>query len=115
VEGALLRRWAWLFWLTLGVAVLAVICAAAVHNGCFHPPPPVSRPDPGTPRGEYCATLEPARPWISLTVGPCALVLLAGVAGQPWRSPAVFVAGALCMAMVANAIVVNSLVSALTI
>jgi hypothetical protein len=110
-----LGRWGWLLSLTLGVAITAAICAAAFHNGCFHPPPPVGRPDPGTPRGQYCAALLPAKPWMSLTLGPCVLVLLAGVAAHPWRAPAVFIAGAVCCAIVANAIVANTLVSALTV
>lgn len=113
------REWnlslARLILLTAGVAVVATSCAAAVHVACFHPPPPVSRPETGTPRGEYCAVLVPWHPWVSLTVGPCVLVVVAWLLAPRWRLGVVVLAALLCAALIANAVIVNNLTWALTI
>ncbi len=102
--------------LTVCVALIATACAAGVHTACFHPPPPVARPDPGTPRGEYCAVLVPWHPWVSLTVGPCLLVILPWVLLAPRRRVGVVILAALlCAALIANALIVNNLTSAATI
>jgi hypothetical protein len=107
--------WLALLALTAGVAVVALACAAGVHQACFHPPPPVDRPDPGTPRGEYCAAVLPWHPWLSLTLGPCLLVIALWMALPRRRVLVVGLAVAVCVALIANAAVVNSLESALTI
>jgi hypothetical protein len=101
--------------LVTGVAATAAACAAGVHNGCFHPPPPVGRPDPSTPRGEYCRVVLSTKPWVLLIVGPSLLVLLAAAAARRNAFLVVSFAIVLCLILVANAIVANSLTSALTI
>jgi hypothetical protein len=97
------------------VALVGVASAAASHNACFHPPPPVTRPDPGTPRGEYCGVLTPLHPWLTLTISPCLLVAALWLATGRRRAPVVTLTLGLCVGLVANAIVVNNLTSALTI
>jgi hypothetical protein len=98
-----------------GVAIVAVASAAALHQACFHPPPPVDRPDPGTPRGEYCAAILPWHPWVSLTVGPCVLLAALRLALPRRRTVTVGFALLLCVVLIANAAIVNSLQSAFTI
>jgi hypothetical protein len=107
--------WGPLLMLAITVAGVGAACAAAVHNGCFHPPPPVSLPDPPSPRGKYCATALSLSPWAWLTVGPSVLLLLAGVlAGRRVRL-VLGLAILLCVILVANAYAANSLTSALTV
>lgn len=97
------------------VAVVAGLCAAFTHLGCFHPPPPVTRPDPSTPRGEYCSAINAARPWISLTAVP--VLVTAALAFSAHRHPRLVALGTLliCLVLIANAGVANSLTSSLTI
>jgi hypothetical protein len=37
---------------------MAAVCALGVHRECYDAAPPVSVPDPGTPRADYCSALE---------------------------------------------------------
>jgi len=99
----------------IAVAIVAGLCAAFTHLGCFHPPPPVTRPDPSTPRGEYCSVLNATRPWISLTAVP--VLVMAALAFGARRHPRFVALGALliCLLLIANAGVANSLTSSLTI
>jgi hypothetical protein len=101
--------------IALGVAFVAVCCAVAVHTGCFHTPPPVERPEAGTPRAAYCDVLIPAKPWVSLTVGPTALVLAAGMLTRRRLWVLLCLSIVVCGLLVANAIIVNNLEFALTI
>lgn len=96
------------------VALVALCCAWAVHQACFHPPPPVTRPDGGTPRGGYCDAVNATRPWLSLTLGPTLAMTLIALSGRrlPWLVLAM--AAIICAVMIANAIIANNLVSALT-
>jgi hypothetical protein len=107
--------WFPLFLLIVGVAAVAVACAAAIHNGCFHPPPPVTRPDPGTPRGEYCKVVVFGKSWALLVLGPCSLVLLAAAVFRRASWLVVSFALVVCLILLANAVAANSLTSALTI
>lgn|GEM_PF-6026028 len=107
--------WFPLLLVILGVAAVASICAAAIHNGCFHPPPPVTRPDPGTPRGEYCKVMVFGKPWALLVLGPCLLVLLVAAVFRRASSLVVSFAIVVCLILLANALAANSLTSALTI
>jgi hypothetical protein len=102
--------------LLAGAAVVAVggVCALAVHHGCFHPPPPVDLPDPGTPRARYCGAVVASKPWILLTIAPALVTAFAGML-LPRRAALVLVVLAVCAVLVANAYVANSLTSALTI
>jgi hypothetical protein len=101
--------------IVLAVAFVSVCCALAVHNGCFHTPPPVSRPDPGTPRASYCNALIPTQPWVSLTVGPCLLVTLVAWLSRRRLWLTAGFALLICALAIANAVVLNSLTWALTI
>jgi len=101
--------------IALGVAFVAVCCAVAVHNACFHTPPPVNRPEAGTPRAGYCDVLIPAKPWVSLTVGPTAFVLAAGFLSRRRLWILLCLSIVVCGLLVANAIIVNNLEFALTI
>jgi hypothetical protein len=97
------------------VGLVALACAYSVHVACFHPPPPVVRPDPTTARAGYCDAINATRPWISLTVVPILAMAILGFALRRWPWVIGTVAGLGCAALVANAIYANSLVSALTV
>ena len=98
--------------LTMGVLcimLIAVICAAIVHNGCFHPGPPQSRPERGTARAGYCDAISAWKPWLSLTLAP-----ILGMAAVGWvvrrHSWLIWSVTLLIGCLVAaNAIVANSL------
>jgi hypothetical protein len=108
--------WWLVLFLLVTVAVVAVLGALAVHQACFHPPPPVDLPDPRTPRGRYCKVVLPSDPWISF---PAGAVVLAGlfviVTRHRWPWALVALAALICTAFAVNAIIVNELVSAQTI
>lgn len=57
------------------VAGITLAMAVSLHHDCLHGPPPVDRPDPGTPRANYCATADIGHPWGVALVG-AALVLV---------------------------------------
>ena len=94
---------------TVFVALIAGICAYGVHQGCFHPGPPVSRPGAGTPRGEYCSFVNPKAPWISLTLGPTILMALVGVGLRKHLRLLAAAALLIGLLLIANAAVANSL------
>jgi hypothetical protein len=98
----------------LVVVVVGALSAIAVHRGCLHPPPPVVRPDPGTPRAEYCSAVIPTKPWILLTLAPCAFVVTAA-AFIPRARVVALLTLAVCVILIANAFAANMLTSALTI
>jgi hypothetical protein len=97
------------------VAVCAAICAAVVHAACFHPPPPVTRPEPGTPRGEYCRAVLPWKPWVSFTLGPVALMAVGGSLGRRRAWVLAMMTLLICGVLIANASVADSLEFAYTI
>lgn len=97
------------------IAVWSVLCAALVHHACFDISPPFSQPIPGTARAEYCDSVNSVVPWVTLTLGPTALM---GVIGWTCRRrPRVVVAVlfALSLLLIANATVVNTLTYSLTL
>jgi hypothetical protein len=104
-----------LVWTAAALALVGVACAAAVHTGCFHPPPPVTRPDPGTARGEYCGVIVPSHPWWSLTIGPPVVALVGAMLSRRRLSIVVVVSGTLLLLLMTNAILANVLTSAQTV
>ncbi len=96
------------------VALAGVLSALGVHSACFNPPPPVSVPTPGTPRAEYCSAVIGAKPWILLTIVPCALV---AAAARVVRRPGLIfaLAIAICVVLIANVIIANNLGASTTI
>lgn len=108
------------WWITVGVcltgmAVVSVLGAFAVHQGCYHPPPPVVTPDPGTARGEYCACVESLHLWPFLIGVPMVLTGLALLLS--WRHVRIALAltALIATAVLVNAFVANQLESAFTI
>lgn len=98
------------------VAVVALLTATLEHQACFHPGPPVKRPEATTPRGEYCSALNSAAPWFTLTVVPVAVMAALAFAARrrsPWLVATLTLI--ICAALVANAVVANSLTYSLTI
>jgi hypothetical protein len=72
--------------LALGVVGVAVVCAWATHYSCGHPPPPVLRPDPGTPRAGFCGAVDVGVPWVAaLIAGGVAAVGLWATRGRDQR------------------------------
>ena len=78
--------WAAVLWLAAGVVCLAIAGALAVHSGCVDPGPPVSRPDPGTPRAGYCATMDDPGVRVALiaAAGAVLVALAALTARRRW-------------------------------
>jgi hypothetical protein len=102
------RQIARLVGLTVAVAIVALSAAAAVHQGCFEATP-FAPPVPGTPRAGYCDAINATHPWLSLTIVP-ALAMLGGgflLRRRVWWL--YLLAALLCAAMLANALVANSL------
>jgi hypothetical protein len=93
------------------VALVGVVSALGVHSACFNATEVVA---PGTPRAEYCSAVIGAKPWILLTIMPCALV---AVVARLVRRPGLILvlAIAICFALLANVIVANDLEVSTTI
>jgi hypothetical protein len=93
----------------LCIVLIAVICAAGVRNGCFHPGPPQLRPERGTARAGYCDAINAWKPWLSLTLAPTLGMVAFGwvVRRHGWLIWLVTVLIGCLVA--ANAIVANSL------
>lgn len=111
-------RYTW--WITVGIcltgiAAVSALGAFAVHQACYHPPPPVNLPIPGTPRAEYCTRVESLHLWPFLIGVPMALTSLALLIS--WRHVRIALALTAIIAVVvfANAVVVHQLESAVTI
>jgi hypothetical protein len=102
-------------WLACALALVGVVCAAAVHNGCFHPPPPVTRPDPATARGRFCAIVVPSHPWFSLTLGPTLVIVLIWLIAR--RRASVIAVGSLVLflLLLTSAILANVLTFSATV
>ena len=89
------------------VAVAALASAAFVHDSChgrFGSEPPETGP-----LVSYCDAINPTHPWISLTIFPV-LVMLAGgylLRRRGWM--ALLLAAALCLLVIADAIVATHL------
>jgi hypothetical protein len=91
------------------VAVVAVICAAVVHHACFDATSAIAAPSSGTPRGEYCAAVEPWRPWISFTIGPTVVAALIAWFGRRRQLIVMPILLVVCAILVADALVASSL------
>jgi hypothetical protein len=96
------------------VAIVALLTATLEHQACFHPGPPVDRPEAATPRGEYCSALNSAAPWVTLTVVPMAVMAVLAFATRRWPWLIATLTLLLCAALIANAVVANSLTYSLT-
>ena len=107
--------WTWTLALLVLVGCVGVVCALAVHSACVDPGPPVSRPDPGTPRADYCATADtPAARIATIAIALVATALGAVVSRRrPWWT--LWVAAVATLALMANAVVASSLSLAYTI
>jgi hypothetical protein len=100
---------------TLGVVLVAVPCALLAHHSCIHAPPPVERPEPGTPRANYCGVVDRGVPWLA---GLATLALTVPVLLLVRRCSAATVTAAamlLCLACLALVVVAGALESAYTI
>jgi hypothetical protein len=100
--------------LLIAVAALSLICALIVHHSCIDPPPPVIRPDPGTPLADYCSAADTAHPWL-LALFPPVLAAFGIVLVRRRKRWTVWICLAIATAAVTNAIVASQLTSAYTI
>ncbi len=111
-QGARRSPPAWL--VALCVAPCAALGALGTDRACNHLEGDVSAAEPGTPRGRWCATVEPGHhPWV-LLAGPVlaafALVVLLSLAPRLRAAPVRWgVAGLLCAAALAQLWVVGTL------
>src|SRR4051794_15858970 len=112
--GGLSRRWS-LAAQALVVLVGAALLPFAVRSACVDPGPPVSAPEPGTPRAGYCDALGGSALWLVLVAAP--LAALACTAWIARRRPAVgwLAVAVLLVALLANAIYVGTLEFAYTV
>lgn len=97
------------------VALVSGLCAFFVHQGCFHPPPPVTRPDPTTARAGFCSAVQSSRPWLSLTLIPP--IVVCGIAAAARGRNQIVLASVVvvCLGLVALATLANTLTSSLTV
>jgi hypothetical protein len=97
--------------LLVGAALLAV----AVRSACVDPGPPVSAPEPGTPRAGYCDAVGGSALWLVLVAAP--LAVLACSAPAVRRRPALgwLAVAVLLVALWANAVYVGTLEFASTV
>jgi hypothetical protein len=96
-----------------GVAAAGALAALWFRHGCFHPPPPVVEPDPGTPRANLCDAVDAGSPW------PILVLLPTGVAAVlslfvPLKV-IVPLGGAVILALFVVALLANTLNAAFTI
>jgi hypothetical protein len=100
---------------TVGVVFVAVACALLAHHSCTHAPPPVERPEPGTPRANYCGVVDRGVPWLAglATLALTAPVLL--LVRRRGAATVAVVAVLLCTACLVLAVVAGALESAYTI
>src|SRR4051794_15004146 len=115
--GALVdQRWPLPAWILLAaiVAGVAVLSAVSIHHSCVHPPPPVVKPDAGTPLASFCGTADSTSPWLQAGVSVLvfAVVALATRFAPRWALGAAIT---ICVANLALAIVAGSLDAAKTI
>ena len=96
-------------------AGVAAVCAFVAHHGCVDPGPPVSRPEPGTPRAGSCGTVDDGVVRALIVLAAVAIVLAAGHALRRRRRCAVAAAMLVALALLANAVVASSLTFAYTI
>ena len=111
-------RSAW--WITVGacltgIAAISVLGAFAVHQACYHPPPPVELPVHGTPRAEYCGRVESLHLWPFLTGVPIVLTCLALLVSWRHVRIALVLTALIATAVLVNAFVVHQLEWSVTI
>jgi hypothetical protein len=104
--------WGAVLALAVLVGCVGVLCAVVVHSACVNPGPPVSRPDPGTPRAGYCATMDGRTLRAALVVLAAALV---GVAARRRPGWTLLATALVTLALLADAVVASSLTFAHTI
>jgi predicted small integral membrane protein len=107
--------WGWALAPIAFAGCVAVICAVAAHHDCMEPGPPVSRPEPGTPRAGYCGTVDDRAVRAVIVFAGVAVVALAAVALRRRPLWAVIVTALVVLTLMANAIVASSLTFAYTI
>jgi len=97
------------------IGALAALCALAVHQACLHPSPVFDRPEPGTPRQQYCSAVSPGAAWLILIAVPVAYAVAATAllrvrVGAFWAAILL-----ICVLVGANAWVASSLIFSHTI
>lgn len=112
------KRSAW--WITVGVCLagIALVSASgafAVHQACYHPPPPVDIPVPGTPRADYCTRIEKLNLWPFLMGVPIALTCLTLLVSWRHVRTALALTALIATAVLVNALVVHQLEASVTI
>jgi hypothetical protein len=112
------NRIPWGVWLAAQAAVVLLLAtgpAILVHSACVAPGPPVSRPEPGTPRAGYCDAVGGSTLWLLLVAAPVGVLLCAAplVRRRPGRGWAV--AAVIVTVLWANSIYVGTLDFAYTV
>jgi hypothetical protein len=98
-----------LFLPTLLTGIWSVFCAALVHHGCFDINQTFPTPIPITARAGYCDAINSATPWVSLTLVPTGLVAVLSWLNRSHPRRVALSAFVVCLLLVANATVANSL------
>jgi hypothetical protein len=101
--------------IVIGVALTAGVSADLTHHACTHAPPPVQRPEAGTPRASYCDAADHGAPWLAVLVA--AVVATSALALCRRRGPRAvgLVTALLVLACVGLPIVAASLDAAHTV
>ncbi len=93
----------------LGTVLWGVVCLLLFENGCFDTHPAFAEPFPGSPRADYCDSVDSATPWLVLTLVPSMVVAVLAWAnrGHPRRIAGITLAVAVLLTI--NAALANSL------
>jgi hypothetical protein len=115
-----MTRWRTLSWpailgLTALVGCVGILCIVVAHSGCVNPGPPVTRPDPGTPRAGYCETVDTGTVRAALVLLAVALVPVAALAARRRPGWTLAVAAIVTLSLLADAVVATTLEFAHTI
>ena len=107
----------WCSWWRPAIAQVATLLVFSflfgllLRSGCLHPPPPLERPDPGTPRAQYCAAVNGHAPWLLVTAPPLALLALWHLLpiARRWHGLGWLIVLVLALALLADATLANTL------
>jgi hypothetical protein len=71
---------------SVGIAVVAIVCAWLTNQSCNHLPGAFAVAQPHTPRGDWCAVVNSHTHWLALVmVAPALTLILVRVSARRYR------------------------------
>ncbi|MEV4423398.1 hypothetical protein AB0L40_26020 [Patulibacter sp. NPDC049589] len=101
--------WQLLAWVVALAALVLFLAAVDVSHACNHPPPPITHPEPGTPRQSYCSTVQGVGVGWLCFAAPLLVLGVGIVALRRAAVPSVVLAVAISASAVVNATIVSDL------